>query len=197
MCIKKYILVFFIVLFFYPVFSQNDWELKKSSDGINVYTRKTNNSDIYEFKANTTVNASTNDVFNVLFDADNYSQWVDQISYSKKVTSSEKFYLVYYQIDLPIGFKNRDIVLQNNVLKDDNGTITVKLVSAPENYSKKDGFIRIEEAYGYWYIKPAGNLSEVTYKFYSNPKGNFPAWIVNIFIVDGPYKTLKNLKSMF
>lgn len=59
-----------------------------------------------------------------------------------------------------------------------------------------DGFIRIKEIRGQWLIKFIDNENcKVTYQFMADPEGFLPGWVVNLFVVDGPYKTLKNLQK--
>jgi hypothetical protein len=60
-----------------------------------------------------------------------------------------------------------------------------------------DDYLRIEISQGSWIFKKIDdNRVEVIHQFMSDPGGNIPKWIVNMFIVSGPYKTLENLKEI-
>lgn len=194
---KKYIV--FLSLFFITnsVFGQGGWELKKSSEGINIYLKKNENSNICEFKGTATVNAKIEQVLEILKNGDKYPEWVDQISFSKKIEETKDNFVIYYQIKLPIGFKNRDVVIDNQIIILSENKIKINLVSKPTKYPEQKEFVRITDAYGYWLLVEENNKTNVIYQFYSNPNGAFPSWIINLFIVDGPYKTLKNLKEKF
>ncbi len=191
---KNYIILICLILQI-SVNAQN-WELKKNKNGVKVYTRKTQ-SGYYEFKAMTTIDASINQVYNIIADANNYSSWIDQVSFSKLISKNNSSFTVYYQIDLPAGVRNRDIILYNQIVTYSTAVIKVDLKCNNTAYNIEKSYTRIDDAYGYWLFEASGGKSSVTYQFYSNPKGNFPAWLINLFIVDGPYETLINLKQKF
>ncbi len=193
----KTLFLIITIIFSGFILKSQSWELKKSTDGISVYTRKTDESGICEFKATTKIDAEVDEIYKIVTDASNYNTWVDQISYSKFVSKGTNIFTVYYQIKLPVGFKNRDIVIENKVVTNTADKIKIELKSTPTAYPEQKSYTRITDAYGYWLIQKSGNQTEVTYQFYSDPKGIFPAWLINSFIVDGPFKSLKNLKQKF
>ncbi|MBN2891751.1 MAG: hypothetical protein JXL97_07780 [Bacteroidales bacterium] len=194
---KNTILTFVLLVLSFISSAQENWELKKSSDGIKVYLKKSDNSNICEFKATTKINTSIENVFEIIIDADNYPDWIDQISFAKRLSKTTDNFIIYYQIKLPVGFKNRDVVLNNKVVINTEDKIKIELQSTPKSYNEQKGYVRIEEAYGFWLLTSDNGQANVTYQFYSDPKGIFPAWLINIFIVDGPFKTLQNLKNKF
>ena len=70
------------------------------------------------------------------------------------------------------------------------------IISKPNYIPDKSGIVRIEEAKGIWkFTQKENGETKVLYQFLGDPGGNIPSWIINIFIVDGPYKTLMNLKQ--
>jgi len=195
---KIQILILIFTILFGGLSAQTNWKIKKDKDGIKVFTRKPNNSDFFEFRATAIISANLSEILEILQDAANYSSWIEQITYSKIVSSSYNNFVVYYQIDLPIGMKDRDIVFNNEIIQMNNDKIKVVLSSIYSQYPEDADFVRIKEGYGYWMLMPnTDNSTTVIYQCYTDPMGNFPAWLVNLFIVDGPYKTLKNLQNMF
>jgi hypothetical protein len=96
---------------------------------------------------------------------------------------------------MPIGFKNRDIVLNNTVQKVSANKTKIKLSALPKAYPVQNKFVRIDNASGFWLLCENNGKTTVTYQFFTDPKANFPDWVINLFIVDGPYKTLLNLKK--
>ena len=82
----------------------------------------------------------------------------------------------YDKIGLPVGFKDRDIVLDNKINKLSNG-YKIELKTASDKYSLQNNYVRITDAYGYWLFEQNGTNSDVTYQFYSDPKGSFPSWL--------------------
>ncbi len=192
---KSKILILFFLSAYVSVYCQSEWKLKTNSDGIKVYIRNIKNSNICEFKASILINAKINDIYAVIADAKNYSSWIDQVSSSKNISKTNSDFKVYYQIRLPIGIRNRDIVLDNRIAVKKPEEIKIILKSIPNSYPRQNRYVRIKKAFGYWLLTSKGSKTEVTYQFYSDPEASFPASIINLFIVDGPYKTLSNLRK--
>ena len=49
---------------------------------------------------------------------------------------------------------------------------------------------------GKWVFTPLENgKTQVYHQFGGDPGGSIPAWIVNMFLVDGPYKTMLGLQE--
>ena len=181
----------------FRVFSQeNDWQLKKDTDGIAIYTRSVENSNIKEFKASTTLNSSAETIFNIILDVENYPKWIEDISYAEKIYQRDSQIGMYYQMNMPWPIQDRDITLISKFKKlADNSTHFQLSYNADLKVEDKD-FIRITEINGEWLITPIDKDScEVIYRFLADPEGSLPAWVINIFIVDGPFKTLQNLEQ--
>ena len=197
----KYFLTraFFLGVLLCPfrVFSQeNDWQLKKDSDGITVYTRSVENSNIKEFKASTTLNSSAETIFNIILDVENYPKWIEDVNYAEKIYQRDSQIGMYYQLRMPWPIEDRDITLVSKFKKLPDNSTHFQLSYNAELKDEDEDFIRITEINGEWLITPINKDScEVTYRFLADPKGSLPAWVINIFIVDGPFKTLQNLRE--
>lgn len=195
----KIILVIIAVFFnFSCLFSQDKWELEKQKDNVSVYLRKAANSNIKETKAFTVINAPMQSICDVIKDGDEYKNWVDQISYSKKLKETGNVTFIYYCLKLPIGFKNRDLVFKTTTENINKTSIKLTVESAWNSYPEQSKYLRIKEAGGYWLLNEVQKgKTEVTYQFHVDPGGNIPSWLVNLFIVDGPFDTMKNLRAKF
>ena len=193
----KQILIILFVLLVNQSFAQSDWKLKKNENGIKVYTRSAENSNFAEFKAITVINSPIDKIFQLVSSCEKDKDWIDRVCYSKKIYSKGNTYISYEQSDLPIGFKDRDIVIENTVVKYPDGKIKIKMKAVPDKYPQQKGYMRIKKAYGFWLFEPlSANRTKVSYQFFSDPRGAFPAWLVNMFIVDGPFNTLSKLKKL-
>ena len=178
--------------------AQDDWELAKDKDGIQVYTRTPGGSDVKEFKARTTVNANVGVLEEIMFDVDAYTTWQSNTSESRKIEVVSKLeeYL-YIVTDVPWPIKDRDLVLHSLKQISPDGKVTITLLSAPDKLAKTTRAIRMEEAAGSWAFTPLSDTeTEVFYTFFGDPSGSIPNWIINMFIVDGPFKTLTNLRKI-
>ncbi|MCH7534986.1 MAG: hypothetical protein IH948_04465, partial [Bacteroidetes bacterium] len=77
-----------------------------------------------------------------------------------------------------------------------NGTIMYSFMSSPDFIKETEDFVRIRDARGKWqFIQKDGEKIEVIFQFYGDPAGSLPIWLINMFIVDGPYNTLVNLRE--
>lgn len=173
------------------------WKLEKTGENIKVYTRKSEGSNIKEFKAVTTVTANMELLEKLIENVSDYPNWQTNIASAKmlkQINKTEQY--IYYTTDVPWPITDRDIVIYSEKTVSADGSITYNLVSKPDYLEKKDDFLRIKNAKGKWQFTPQGNNKiEVIYQFYGDPAGSIPGWIINMFIVDGPYTTLTNLKK--
>lgn len=194
---RSLLLIWFLSTTF--IFAQNGkWKLEKNKDGILVYTRKTENSSIKEFKAKTTFKGNLNLLISLLENVDEYPKWQANITSAKiiKRVDSKTNYIYYYS-DLPWPIEDRDIVLKSVKSTLKNGAVLFTLSSSPSSYPPKENFIRIKKAKGIWRFTPKENgFIEIIYQSYGDPSGNIPEWLINLFVVEGPYKTLLNLKTL-
>ena len=174
---------------------ETEWQLKKDNKGITVYTRSVENSNINEFRASTKLSSSSESIFNIILDVENYPKWIEDVDYAEKIYQRDSQIGMYYQVDMPWPITDRDITLISKFKKLTNNSIVFQLNYDAELKAEDDDFIRIKEIRGQWLITPIDSeRCEVTYQFMADPEGSLPAWVVNIFIVDGPYKTLQNLE---
>lgn len=174
-----------------------EWKLEKTGEGINIYTRVYEGSDLKEFKAITVVNADSELLEKILENIEDYPKWQANVSTAKIITqvSKTEFY-IYYTFDLPWPISDRDIVVNFKKVVGVDGKISYLLTSKPEYIKEKEGFVRIKNSFGKWQLSPQGkNKIEVLHQFYGDPAGSLPNSVINMFIVDGPYTTLVNLKN--
>jgi hypothetical protein len=200
---KNKVVFSLVVVFLYASFIfkiNNDslpWKLAKSGNNISVYTRQAEGSNIKEFKAVTTVTAKIENVDKLIENVVDYPNWqlnVNEVKILKQISSTEK--IIYYTSEIPWPIEDRDIVIHSKKVIDEDNTITYKLTSKSDFYDIKKEFIRIKDARGSWQLKPIGNNAvEITYHFYGDPGGSLPGWVINMFIVDGPYNTFVNLRK--
>jgi ribosome-associated toxin RatA of RatAB toxin-antitoxin module len=178
-----------------PGIQSSGWELKKDAEGIQIYTRSVDNSNVKEFKATGIVKASAKDILAVLKDVENYAKWIEDVKYSRKISQEENKMDFYYQIDLPWPMKDRDMALSMNISQTED-SIAVMLKSNNQIVADDEDFIRMNKVDGEWILYPIDATScRVAYRFLADPEGSLPAWVVNLFIVDSPFKTLQNLSA--
>jgi len=174
------------------------WKLAKDKQGIKVYTRCLEGSKLKELKVYTELNTSPEVLVQILMDVSHYNNWTENIKYSKLLKKiSEEEIIIYSELKTLWPFDNRDAVdrarIQWSVNKD---TVTFEIKSIRDYIPEKEGVVRMPLADGEWRIyRMSPDKVKVVYHFAVDPGGRIPSWLVNMFIVDGPIKTLNNLKS--
>jgi hypothetical protein len=177
-------------------FSQTTWKVNKDIDGIVVYTRAENGSAFKSFKAVATMEASIDEVINVLKNADGYIKWYGYTKTSKLIKQENDIQYNYVETIFPWPFANRDMVYWMSINSLHSGDIEISLNGLPNYIPEKKGITRMKKAEGYLLLKPLNGKTEITYEFHSEPGDNIPAWLANNSIAELPFKTLLGLRAV-
>lgn len=192
-------LIFFFCLFSCHCFAQQDtgWVLKKDKNGIEVYTKSSPNSEYKSIKAITTFNTPLKTILNVITDADSHSKWINNCTRSELFRSFGDSAIIFYEYyHLPWPASDRDIVVETKIRYEDPKSITLISKGNPGYIAAKDGVVRIPEFSGTWTLslQHDGSIRGI-YIATINPGGYLPAWLVNMFITNGPYDSFVNMKK--
>ncbi|MBI4646130.1 MAG: hypothetical protein HY738_05895 [Bacteroidia bacterium] len=193
-----YFLIGFTCIFFTGSGEKN-WKLRKNENGIKVYTRDIENSNQKELKAYTTINSSLSTLVDVILDIPACTTWVYSCSKSlilKKINEQE---LIYYSLlDIPWPAEDRDMVLHLKVSQDKKTKIvTFKTMSRNDILKENPGIVRMKNVTLAWRLKPLSSGSiEAQYYLKSDPGGIVPDWMLEFFMVTGPYESMLNIKEM-
>lgn len=192
----RFILTFFFTGLFALVSNAQAWELSKKGDSIEVYTRTAPNTSIKEYKVIGFVNSSSENIVKTLKDVSSYPKWIEDVKSAKTIAEHSDKLSLYYQVEVPWPFKDRDLVLDMRTIYTDN-IATLKLSSNPGLVPVDKNYIRMQRAEGEWLVTRINNQRcLVEQRFLADPEGSIPAWVINMFIVDGPYKTIQNLRKL-
>ena len=195
----RFILLFLLVTV--VCFSQEakyDWKLKKNNNGIEVYSRKTANSDFRELKSIVYIKTSLNSIVALINDRATYPQWVykcGQATVLKKISESE---LIHYQtVTAPWPAENRDFVVNIKTSQDEKTRIVTITSTCRADYIPKVAHhVRITEFNASWTLIPLKDGTvQINYQLMVHPGGYVPAWLVNMAAIDGPYETMVYFKE--
>ena len=194
---KTLVLLLSILLFIsLDVFSQASWEVDKNKDGIVVYTRAEKNSSFKSFKAVATIDASTDEIINILKNVDSYTKWYGYTKTSKLIKQENGVQYNYVETIFPWPFANRDMVYRMSINSLPSGVVEISLNGLPDYIPEKKGITRMKKAEGYLLLKPLNGKTEITYEFHSDPGDNIPTWLANNSIAELPFKTLLGLRAV-
>lgn len=188
-----------ILLTFLMLSPDQEWKLRKQKDGIEIFTREVDVSELDEFKGLITIpDATLQDVLKVILDVDVYVEWFPDCMEAKILQKENKYNQVhYFSIKAPWPVKNREAVYKSiTTLSEEGKKAYVELINVDGFVEEKKNFVRMFKGRGFWeLLELPGNKVEVTYQFQSDPGGNIPAWLANMSVVSNPYNTLVNLRA--
>lgn len=177
----------------------SSWKLVNDVDGIEVYTRTGENSNVKEIRIICTVKTSMEQMTNFLSRVPLYADWVYKCNSSlllKQKSQSEFSY--YITLDFPFPFDDRDLFIDSkHSIDPTTGVYHSSSVLGKTKGLPNDEFVHISEFESRWEITPQkqGELL-VDYTAISNPGGDIPVWLVNLVITKGPKETMKNFIRM-
>ncbi|MEM7550155.1 MAG: START domain-containing protein [Bacteroidota bacterium] len=177
---------------------EEDWKKAKDKDGITIYTRGSELTRVKEFKAIASINAPISTILNVFWDAESSCEWVQGCQQSEVIEAIPGKSLKYYmEIRVPFPFHDRDLIQSFLFEKIDKKKVRVHLKNLPDDLERRKKLIRLEIAEGEWILeKISENETRATLKYLSDPGGSIPAWLTNLFIVDGSFGYMEGLRKM-
>jgi len=176
----------------------SEWELVKDEDGIKVHTRTVESSPYREFKGTTIISASLATVLGVLDANGACPDWVHQCESSVLLEDDGLGNRYTYQVtDLPFPVASRDSVMHVNITNDAaTGIITIITHSAPDHYPPSK-HVRIIESVGSFELTPlSANETRIVWSQHVNPAGKLPAFMINAFVIDMPFKSLQAMRKL-
>lgn len=170
------------------------WEFKKETKGIKVYTRDIANSNLKALKIIMDVEVSVNAIMSLLMNTASYPEWVYKCSYAGPVTATSILNTVdYYQIDFPWPFSDRDLYTHTITTVDpETGVITSTSTGMSDYGPERTGFVRVPTHFNQWIITPISpTQTHLEYFLQSTPGGSIPNWLVNLAADQGPIKSMQ------
>lgn len=180
-----------------PVNAQDNWELRRNENGITIYSRRIDK--IVELHLLTEFNTTVDDLIAQLENIPNYVNWVygnKRTGIIKKISDHDIIYFTEAHLPWPIA--DRDLVVELSVTPATaTNPLTIIAKSIQGILPPKPHFIRIPYSVATWHITPIGsNKLKIDYTFSLDPGGSVPAWLVNMTIATGPYKSFLKLKDI-
>jgi hypothetical protein len=128
-----------------------------------------------------------------------HTKWMHERKLSKVIKKlDDRTTIVYSITNAPWPVTDRDAVVSFIVSKG-NTTDHIRFdVENVEGYVpvNKD-MVRVPYIKGYWeLIKMTDNSTKIVFMNAASPGGSLPDWLADSFVLDMPYNSLKNFKSM-
>ncbi len=173
------------------------WELKRTGDDMWVYTRDKAGSAVKEVKLVMKVEATINEINAVLNDAERQPEWVYRCLEGRGLGGNIETGWYYYSlIDMPWPMEDRDVVGKVTGGRQGN-TYSSSTIAAPKRTPEVKGVVRLTDfAVKTSYKSVDAKTTEVTYQLHSEPGGQVPSWLVNMFVDKGPVETMTKLRDL-
>ena len=191
---------FFILAFTIPLYAaENPWQLKANKDGIIVYTRKVDGSEILEFKATMTVDAPITKIIPIYDDVNKLTYWYYQCIHSELIkVEGPQDKIVYIVLHLPWPVTERDSYFRESKSTDEaDSSVSYSIQALPDYLPTKNGKVRVLMINSHWrFTSLPDGKTEIYFQQHSNPGGSIPSFLVNALAVDTPINSLKNLRQL-
>ncbi len=191
------LLCFSLLLFSTNITSseKENWTLRIQQDDVTVYTKKVADSQIDAFKATTLINAAYEKVKQIVLDYPNYPKWYQDYKSGEILEQlNQDEIIVHFVINAPFPIKDRDSVNRVFVQETDE-RITITLESTPTFIPHNNKQTRMAVSSGQWTLGKEGNQTRVTLEYHADPEIPIPSWVSNRYVVQGPVKSLSNLRK--
>lgn len=187
------------------------WKLSAEEEGVTIFSRKGKESDIKEVIGKGVIDAPPCRLFQVLGDLDSHAGFMPYIKANiVKSTSSEWKYGCQY-LDLPWPIWDRFVHFRTHSIenygenqceylvewqKDETYVCTIEEVQEVYKDARPDPIVPLA-VNGYWHLLPDehGQKTLAYYYLFSDPGGDIPAWLQNIFAGDAILKLFRAVRE--
>ena len=178
-------------------FYTSTWELQKNDSGIKVYTRKEGGSDVKSVRITTSLDVSLNAIVSLLSDIPSFNEWVYNCKGAKVLKGVSNTELYRYQITTaPWPVENRDLITHVRISQDASKTVSITGIAVPDMIPVNKDMVRVRKMAESWKLIPKpGKKVDIEYEIVTDPGGNVPSSVMNAFIVDGPFESVKKFKE--
>lgn len=162
------------------------WEPVLNKDGVQIYERKSANSDVHELKGMAVIDAPMLEVLTVVLDYTKFKEWqANLITFERLKVVSEIEFVNYAAMDMPWPVTKRDMVMRARFDIDRKKRwfhVRWKETTWPSKPVTQK-FVRVRTARVMWSLQPIekGKRTRVEFRALGDPGGWIPAWLVNYF----------------
>lgn len=173
------------------------WQQIDDDAGIRVFKKDMPGSGIVAFKGNGIVDASMEQIYWVICDAEHEREWVEMLVDNVIVEETSPFDRVQYQnFDLPWPLADRDFVYRAISITDSEGRVRVELNSVEHPEAPKTKGVRAQIMKSSILLTPRSDgRTDVEVSIFSDPKGILPDWLINMVQESWPMETLLGMRK--
>lgn len=184
-----------------PVSAEEEWRLVIDDAGIQVHKRMHPNFNMREYRVTSVFNYDIPAIMAVLNDISVAPQWFPLTLHAEIIEGDPEGPKTVVNIsDFPWPCKDRYVVFRVVPSPDREGNIVIDFHSvAPMDRIEEKlahNNVQIEFVEGQWTLEKVDAAHTlVTYRICADVGGSLPAWVVDVFLQELPYKMMKSLKE--
>lgn len=191
--------IFILIFAHFSYAQENGWQLKRKAKELKVYTRNISETGIKELRITTQFETSLNSIVALLNDVPANTDWVYSSKVAKITEQVAPNNMYYYSVsDFPWPLQDRDLIVHSIIKQDaDSKVITSTSYAAEDKYPLQKGIVRVMVFDSQWIFTPLpdGKI-DIEYTVKTDPSGNIPVFLTNMFIDRGPVATMKKMRDM-
>lgn len=199
----------FILLALFPVWAMASgpdaddaptWELVKQKDGIKIFVTQLPDEHLKTFRGVTLMSLDDFSAIGpIMDDYDFVASWLHMVSEIDGIArTSEDDKLIRLVTRLPWPVSDRDVVLHVGMVQNaKNYAVRIPFHEVTGILAKQKNYVRIPEMRGFFLFEPLqpGKI-RMTLQTIVDPAGHIPDWLANMIMMDIPFYSLKQLKSV-
>ena len=184
----------------------NNHPAKQSAqNNVEIYTQNIPGSEFVLFRGTAVFNSTMDSVLAVVFDSSSYVDWLYQCKESdliNEINFTERYQ--YQVIHVPFPFADRDMIVYSKLQHDvGTGEIIISFYSSSDYCIDKNTpickrinssrYVRIQKIIGSYYLQNVEQGIKMTWIQHTEPGGELPGWLVNLYVVETPFQSLLKL----
>ncbi len=165
------------------VLAEEGWKEESNAKGVVIQSRHRPGSSLKEFRAVGAIDATPDEVFSVIDDAESYARFMPYVAEARVLKREKNSAVLYQRLSLPL-VSDRDYTLvskHETSVGPEGQTHRVHWEAANDlGPVAKPGVVRVNLCEGGWLLEPKGaNSTRATYLIYTDSGGAIPAFIAN------------------
>ena len=157
------------------------WEFVSEKNGLKLYERDHEGSEIKEVKAVVTYQGTIQEAVDVMFDRLKHPEIFKYISYSDVLKKNDKCDWSYNRISAPVA-SDRDYYVKSCRVDNKDGSVSITWVPFDDpKYPVTDKYVRVTVNQGFYkFTQVEPDKIRVDYYIYNDPGGSLPVFVKNI-----------------
>ena len=174
-----------------------DWKLVKDEEGIQVFLAPVEGSKYKAYRGVVTIKAELAKVRALQEDVAGSCAWIHECREQELLKREDGQSWVHTYFNTPWPVTPRDSIIRSTTERLADGGLVRHLQGEPAYLPQEDGYVRVSKVDGLWKLQPKGEgRVEVTYQLHTEPGGSVPSWLANKFVVESPFNTLRDLRTL-